>query len=76
MTTGWTDGSELGGIETGGGTPGAAYFRKNAYGLPVGSAVLDNPPFTNDLTVGLTTDPTKSGIIVESDSDLVVCIKF
>lgn len=38
------------------------------------SAPTGSTPVNGSL--GITTDPTKSGMIVEPDADLVVCIKF
>lgn len=74
MTTGWSDGTHLAGIETAGAESGA--YRINAYGLPVGSTVPDNPHFPSDLTVGLTTDASKSGIVADISGGVAVIIKY
>lgn len=61
MTLGWTDGTNNGGIETT--SSGSIALRKSGYGTQVGSSVSDSPVFPSDVTIGLTTDSTKSGII-------------
>ena len=48
--------------------PSAFNTNINATDASTGSIVIGN--------YGITTDGTKSGIVCESDSDLVVCIKF
>ena len=44
------------------------------YGTPIGTAVGTGS--VANKSVGLVSDPTKSGIIVEADSELVVCIHY
>ena len=48
--------------------PSAFNTNINATDTSTGSVIIGN--------YGITTDSTKSGIIVESDSELVVCIRF
>ena len=45
------------------------------YGDPIGT-FANSYAGSDDKTLGVTTDPTKSGLIVETDADLVVCIRF
>lgn len=50
--------------------------RQSIYGTATGTSLGATTDVTNGKTFGLTTDPTKSGMIVEPDADVVVCIKF
>ena len=47
----------------------------SAYGTTLGSGG-GGATFKNDTSIGITTDSSKSGIIVEPDTQLKLCIKF
>ena len=71
ITIGLTDGTKNYGFAQ------ATYLttRDNFYGSSVG-AWTSGSPIADGKSTGLTTDSSKSGIIVESDSQLKLCIKY
>ena len=77
MTVGMTDGTKTGGLQRDytGNTGSYLQFGEGVYGTQVGSARTPAPDLGGK-TIGITTDGTKSGIIVEPDSELIVCIRF
>ena len=66
MTLGITDGSINAGL-IGSGTWQLG-SNGGAYGLPYGTNYTGSSALRNDITVGVTTDPTKSGIIADLDN--------
>ena len=42
--------------------------RENAYGLPIGSSYTDSSFGSSNITMGLTTDSTKSGIVIDTEN--------
>lgn len=74
MTLGLTDGTNNSGLVNSGGSIGLTAFGNN-YNTNVGTSPISGGS-VNNVSTGITTDGTKSGIIVETDADLVVCIKF
>lgn len=52
------------------------FVSTSAYGQSVGSYSGTGAPFYNDYNVGITTDSSKSGIIVEPDTQLKLVIKY
>jgi len=77
MTLGLTDGTNNWGSNINNNT-GSPYLitATSQYGKTVGDTSTPSGFPTTYRVAGITTDPTKSGIIVEPDSELVVCIKF
>ena len=71
---GITDGTNLGGLATGSQDTGL-YATTGSYNLNVGTT-RPTGDMARSKVAGITTDPTKSGMIVETDADLVVCIKY
>lgn len=71
---GFTDGTSNYGTVSDGTNVWKIGIRINQYGQPVGNASGGSDG--SNKNIGLTQDPTKSGIIVETDADLVVCIKY
>ena len=65
MTLGLTNGTQLGGLQEE--NDNTIRVRKNAYGKPIGTSWQEGDMY--DMTLGITTDPTKSGIQT-SDSGL------
>ena len=65
MTLGLTNGTQLGGLQEE--NDNTIRVRKNAYGKPIGTSWQEGDMY--DKTLGITTDPTKSGIQT-SDSGL------
>lgn len=47
-----------------------------SYGREVGNNKSNSGWATNNQTLGITTDSEKSGMIVETDTDLILCIKY
>lgn len=74
MAMGLTDGTKLGGMATGSQDTGL-YATTGSYGLSVGTT-RPLGDMNRSKVAGITTDPTKSGIIVETDADLIICIKY
>ena len=78
MTLGLTDGTNNAGLTSFNVQYGQYEgVDKNAYGTNIGTTGMSSgAQLSLNTTQGITADPTKSGIICESDSELVVCIKF
>lgn len=49
---------------------------ETSYGREVGNNQSNSGWATNNQTLGVTRDPEKSGMIVETDDDLILCIKY
>lgn len=67
MTLGLTDGTKNGGLWF-----SSAYAldaSTTSYGTTVGTATINNP-LTNSKDIGVTTDPSKSGMVVDKNSSL------
>lgn len=62
MTLGFTDGTDYVGLTSD--HNGSLFAKTNMYGKNVGTAWIDSSPITAK-TVGLTTDPSKSGIVID-----------
>ena len=62
MTLGFTDGSQFAGLSSNSDQLG--YFSPSNYGKPVGSS-QETSTFRDRATIGITTDPEKSGIIAD-----------
>lgn len=77
MVLGLNNGTKNYGLSSGSGNSSGQYLMgaDSDYGKNVGTARTGSAT-TNAINIGITTDPTKSGMIVETDADLVVCIKF
>lgn len=71
LTTG--DGNNYGFYQTNSAGTSTA---KEAYNRSLPSSGGNSTAVGYDKVIGISTDPTKSGIIVETDADLVVCIRF
>ena len=67
MTLGWTNGTQTGGMRLSG-TTNQATIESNLYGTQVGTANTTANAITRDVSVGITTDPTKSGIEAKINS--------
>ena len=76
MTLGVTDGTTYYGLLTSKTTVEHISGAPNLYGKNIGTQATNNLVGTGVPGIGITTDPTKSGMIVESDLELVVCIRF
>lgn len=74
MTVGFTNGTSNAGLYCSNNTTNVQ-IGKNMYGQPVGYSA-GGTNITELASFGITTDSTKSGIICEPDSELVVCIRF
>lgn len=59
ITLGLTDGTAFSGLREADG----AYRSCNEYGVAVGTSTGTGDPITNNKAIGITTDPTKSGIV-------------
>ena len=75
MTLGLTDGANNYGLVQSGGTTTRVDTAKDNYGSPVGS-VLSGSSGAGSTSYGITTDPTKSGIALETDDSkyLYICV--
>ena len=75
---GLTDGTKYGGIfwNDGGGNSVIKGPSVSVYNVNVGTSATTNYNLTKNVALGITTETGKSGMIVETDSELVVCIKF
>ena len=67
MTLGLTNGSEYGGLRLGT-TNNTALIDTSLYGTQVGTSESTSSSLTRDISIGVTTDPTKSGIIAEQST--------
>lgn len=74
MSLGLTDGTDNAGVNSYANSTGLDPWT-GLYGTSVGTAQSGSRVNANK-SMGVTTDPTKSGMIVESDADLVVCIRY
>ena len=75
-TLGFTDGTNTYGLEVSGNNPNNYLFRTGDYGKSVGASGGDGSTGTGGITYGITTDSSKSGMIVEPDSQIKLCIKY
>lgn len=62
MTLGLTNGSQNGGLRLGT-TSNTALIDTSLYGTQVGTSESTSSSLTRDISIGITTDPTKSGVI-------------
>ena len=77
ITLGLTDGSAKYGLSFASGGYGSYNTTNtNAYGKSLPSTYSGGTYPVNAKNLGIDTDGTKSGLIVEADADLVVCIKY
>ena len=67
MTLGLTDGTTNVGLYNSGVEPNNMSFRTDVYNTPIGSAISTNGTASNT-SLGVTTDPTKSGIVSEQST--------
>ena len=74
MTLGMTDGTNYGGTVFN--AQGYVQNIGNAYGRNVGTLTTGGTGLTGNTNIGVTTDPTKSGIICDKDSSIVYVIKY
>ena len=74
MSLGFTNNENNFGMYNSGTTVPHLGISVSNYGTPIGSTVGTGS--VANKSVGLVSDPTKSGLIVETDADLIVCIKF
>lgn len=49
---------------------------KDGYGLAVGTRVTANGTVAYGVVSGITTDASKSGVVCEKDTQVMVCIKY
>jgi hypothetical protein len=77
MTLGVTDGTLFGGTysQNGGTNSGCFQISQGDFGGQIGTSSSDSS-FNNGKLIGITTDSSKSGIIVEINLNIHYCIKF
>lgn len=74
MTLGLTDGTYLGGSCFL--ADGRLGNNQSFYGKSVGTAPTGTAYFQQNRSIGITTDPTKSGIICDNDLNIKYIIKY
>lgn len=71
-----TDGVKNGGFYNSEANYGLSYADTDVYGSSVGSYSSVSTRFGSEKSVGITLDASKSGIICEADSNIVLVIKY
>ena len=74
MALGFTDGTDNYGTDSDGTSVWKVGIKKSYYGSAIG--ISGGGSDGSNKSIGITLDPEKSGLIVEQDADLVVCIRF
>ena len=76
MTLGLKIGSYTGGLITNRDSALRSYPNEYAYGVSENTNITQPSSMPGYRSIGITTDPTKSGIIVELDTDIKLVIKY